>query len=391
VTTFTQTPWLHESDVQVEDLARVVEVTTQIGDYPWASDVSHNVVLYDVAALPVDDPEQRRAVQAELVRVLHDGPGVFVLRGAFPDLAVIDAATAAFNTIIADEANAGGPAGDHFGTPGANARIWNAQEKLALTAPDVFVRYFANDAIALASEAWLGPNYQMTSQVNLVHPGGQAQEPHRDYHLGFQTTEESERYPAHVHAMSPQLTLQGAVAHCDMPVESGTTMLLPHSQKYPLGYLAWRNQAVRDYFWHNMVQLALKKGDVIFFSPALLHGAGTNHSANIERMANLLQVSSAFGRAMEAVDRVRMCQAVYPLALAARQAGWDERSLDNMVSSCAEGYAFPTNLDSDQPIGGLAPMTQAELMRQALRDDVSPDVFTEALLAQDARRSSQAR
>ena len=34
-------------------------------------------------------------------------------------------------------------------------------------------------------------------------------------------------YPAHLHRMSPVLTLQGAVAHCDMPIESGPTMLLP--------------------------------------------------------------------------------------------------------------------------------------------------------------------
>jgi ectoine hydroxylase-related dioxygenase (phytanoyl-CoA dioxygenase family) len=144
---------------------------------------------------------------------------------------------------------------------------------------------------------------------------------------------------------------------------------------------------VRDYFWQNMVQLPLAKGDVIFFSPALLHGAGTNHSADIERMANLLQVSSAFGRAMEAVDRASMCQAIYPLALAARQAGLDEQSLNNVVSSCAEGYSFPTNLDSDQPIGGLAPLTQAELMRQALYEDWNPEQFTAALREQMSRRT----
>ena len=32
--------------------------------------------------------------------------------------------------------------------------------------------------------------------------------------------------------MSPVLTLQGAVAHCDMPIESGPTMLLPYSQRF---------------------------------------------------------------------------------------------------------------------------------------------------------------
>ena len=51
----------------------------------------------------------------------------------------------------------------------------------------------------------------------------------RDYHLGFMTDEQAERYPVHVHALSPMLTLQGAGAHFDMPVESGPTMLLPHS------------------------------------------------------------------------------------------------------------------------------------------------------------------
>lgn len=48
----------------------------------------------------------------------------------------------------------------------------------------------------------------------------------------------------------------------------------------------------------------LSKGDGIFFNPALLHAAGHNRSADIRRMANLLQVSSAIGRCMETVDRV---------------------------------------------------------------------------------------
>ena len=49
-------------------------------------------------------------------------------------------------------------------------------------------KVFANEAIQ-GCEAWLGPNYQMTAQVNLVHPGGDFQQAHRDYHLGFQTAE----------------------------------------------------------------------------------------------------------------------------------------------------------------------------------------------------------
>ena len=43
---------------------------------------------------------------------------------------------------------------------------------------------------------------------------------HRDYHLGFQSAEAIERFPVHVQRLSPVLTLQGAVAHCDMPLET---------------------------------------------------------------------------------------------------------------------------------------------------------------------------
>ena len=54
------------------------------------------------------------------------------------------------------------------------------------------------------------------------------------------------------------------------------------------------------------MQLALAKGDAVFFNPALLHAAGENRSGNIQRMANLLQVSSAFGRALETLDRASL-------------------------------------------------------------------------------------
>ena len=92
-----------------------------------------------------------------------------------------------------------------------------------------------------------------------------------------------------------------------MPVVSWSTLYLPHSQKYEAGYLAFLAPGVpaatsTDHY----VQLPLAKGDAVFFNPALFHGAGTNHSADIRRMANLLQVSSAFGRAMETVDRERV-------------------------------------------------------------------------------------
>jgi ectoine hydroxylase-related dioxygenase (phytanoyl-CoA dioxygenase family) len=174
-----------------------------------------------------------------------------------------------------------------------------------------------------------------------------------------------------------------------MPVESGTTMLLPHSQKYPLSYLAWRDQAIKEFFAQRMIQLPLSKGDVLFFNPALMHGAGTNHSANIERMVNLLQVSSAFGRAMETLDRKTMCEVVYPHLLEMKKRDLlTHEELENSIAACAEGYPFPTNLDKDQPIGGLAPESQADIMRSALAQSLPTEDFLKLLNEHAARTSA---
>ena len=151
-----------------------------------------------------------------------------------------------------------------------------------------------------------------------------------------------------------------------MPVESGPTMYLPYSHHYRPGYLAWRLPEFRDYFVAHHVQLPLPKGDAAFFNPALFHGAGSNVSADIQRMANLLQISSAFGRAMEQVDRTKTARAIYPALAARLAAGTPFPLLANAVAAAAEGYPFPTNLDRDQPVGGLTPLAQTDIVLDAL-------------------------
>ncbi|WP_322033785.1 phytanoyl-CoA dioxygenase family protein [Paraburkholderia sp. J76] len=355
----------------------------------FASDIRRRIPAYDCQALEgaLHDATQRAQLQAEWAYVLRDGAGVLVLERAYASTQPVDEATAAFESIIRAERAHGSSGADHFAKAGANDRIWNAQQKLCLNAPAVFVDYFANLPLMAVCEAWLGPCYQMTSQVNVVRPGGAAQEAHRDYHLGFQTIEEAQRYPAHVHRVSPFLTLQGAVAHSDMPVESGPTKLLPYSQRYAEGYLAWRRADFREYFEAHCVQLPLAKGDALFFNPALFHAAGANRTADVQRMANLLQVSSAMGRAMEALDRTSMCEAVYPMLRERRLNGRPDDAAElAVIASCAEGYPFPTNLDRDPPVGGLAPESQQALMQRALHEDWEPARFAEALRAHDARR-----
>ena len=377
----THKAWIDEADLRLDDFRAQVLRATDPADYPLASDVRSNVLVYSAASVATAD---RRALQSELIGALADGPGVVAFEGAF-DAGVVDRASEAFFTIIDAQRAAGNAAGDHFGKPGANDRIWNAAQKLALHDPQVFADYYANDALAVVCQAWLGPRYQVTSQVNVVNPGGNQQVPHRDYHLGFVPDEHLVDYPAHLHRTSPALTLQGAVAHCDMPVDSGPTMLLPFSQRFEGGYIAFNRPEFVDFFAEHHVQVPLAKGDAVFFNPALYHAAGSNVSSDIRRIANLLLVSSPFGRAMEALDRTAMVRAVYPALRAMKAAGRPQRELHNAVVATAEGYAFPTNL------GSLAPPSQVDTVLAALAEDLTAEQLDVALRDQDDRRKPSPR
>ncbi|MGA9873779.1 MAG: hypothetical protein WBQ44_21875 [Rhodococcus sp. (in: high G+C Gram-positive bacteria)] len=79
------------------------------------------------------------------------GPGICVFEKAFTAEHAIAEATALFEGIIEQQHALGVVGGDHF----------------AKTA------------------------------VNVVNPGGAAQNPHRDYHLGFMSTETAARFRAH--------------------------------------------------------------------------------------------------------------------------------------------------------------------------------------------------
>ena len=378
--------WIEDADCNIDQFRAQVLRQTDLANYPHAHDVRSGVLVYAAGDFPRSHASSsRRALQAELIRALTDGPGAVIFEGAFEN-DVVDAASAAFDDLIVRQRAEGAAAGDHFGKPGANDRIWNAAQKLALHAPDVFAAYYANDPLAVVSQAWLGPRYQVTSQVNVVNPGGTSQVPHRDYHLGFVNEDELASYPAHMHRMSAVLTLQGAVAHCDMPVESGPTMLLPYSQQFAAGYIAFYRPEFIEFFAEHHVQTPLRKGDAVFFNPALYHGAGENKSAEIKRMANLLQVSSPFGRAMESLDRAAMVRAVYPTLQAMTAAGRPAADMLNAVVATAEGYAFPTNLDRDQPIGSLAPASQVDTVLAALAAEHTLEQLDAALRGQDERR-----
>ena len=371
---------------RLDDFVRIVEQPATQPEF--ADRIEQRVPVFAAEHLRdvISDASTQRAVRDVLADVLERGAGIFVLSGAF-DHDVVDSASEAFRAMIEQQHREGRAVGDHYAKPGANDRVWNAIEKLAVEEPEVFVEYYANDMVALGALAWLGPDYQISSQVNVVNPGGDAQQPHRDYHLGFMTDDEAEQYPAHTHRLSPMLTLQGAVAHCDMPVETGPTMYLPFSQQYELGYLAWRNPEFVAYFAEHRTQLPLRKGDVVFFNPALFHAAGSNVTADVRRMANLLQISSSMARAMETMDRIRMSNAVYP-SLLERSTRMTDDQIQHVLTAVADGYAFPTNLDNDPPLAGLTPPSHRDILDEALRERATPEDLAERLEALAGRRRS---
>ena len=127
----------------------------------------------------------------------------------------------------------------------------------------------------------------------------------------------------------------------------------------------------------------------MFFNPAVFHAAGANRTAGVRRMANLLQVSSAFGRAMETVDRAAMSAAVSPALQAMADDGVSPTMIANVIAACAEGYAFPTDLDLDQPVGGLAPPTQADILTRAVTEGWPRRQLETELEAWSARRRSR--
>ncbi|KZM28447.1 uncharacterized protein EKO05_0009884 [Ascochyta rabiei] len=356
-------------------------------NYPLASDTINSIPIYklpDYASLSV---EQLSALQDEWYHILLHGPGVFATKHLFTNLGLIDKVNNVYSTIIEQEAQRSGKKGDHFATSGSNSRIWNSFSKHCLADPSSFVEYYSNPWLPLICSAWLGPHHRLTAQVNIVRPGGSAQISHRDYHIGFQSAASCEKFPKALQIASQFLTLQGAVAHSDMPLESGPTRLLPFSQRFEAGYMAYRLKAFQDFFLEKYVSVALDKGDGLFFNPALFHAAGANTSADIQRSANLLQISSAFGKPMEMIDTLPLVQRTWDDLQDRYQNEGLSAEVRAFLGSVAEGYPFPTNLDRRVPeTAGMAPKSEQDVLLQGLKEEWDREAVLSELrkLAEDS-------
>ena len=335
-------------------------------EYPLAASVTSSIPIYDLFSHSQDDALRVEELQNEWHHILMCGPGVLVLKNFMKDKDLIDKINTTFDGIIASEASTS--KGDHFAPSGKNSRIWNSFQKHAMHDPESFLSYYSNPWLRHICNAWLGPAYQITAQVNLVRPGGQPQVSHRDYHLGFQTTESCARYPKAMHLASQYLTLQGGIAHSDIPLDSGPTRFLPFTQTFEEGFMAYRLPKFQEYFDRHWVSLPLEKGDAVYFNPALFHAAGENRTSNVERSVNLLQVSSAFGKTMERIDTLAIIEKAFDNLKSKYNSEGMSPEVEAAIAAISDGYPFPTNLDQRPPApGGMAPESEAEVLSRALR------------------------
>jgi len=366
----TPSAFFFSQGVSLEALEQsITDSSAQQRHYRWAQLDEANVAVYEAAAIrDAIANGLREDVMSEIIDVLYSGPGLMVMRAAL-EVRDVDRVSVSFRELLDEQARGHIQVGDHFAKPGTNARVWLALEKLAFKDPYGFARYYSNDIIALVSQAWLGPLYRVTSALNLVHPGGTAQVPHCDYHLGFVPDKIIAAFNRHIHQMSAMLTLQAAIPHVKMTKQAGPTLYVPFSQVYDYTYLAARNEDVQQWTQAHSVQPELSVGDIIFFNPKVLHAAGSNSTVDVERLANLLQISSAFGRPLERSSNRALCCAIAPTLISVRAGDeFDDEAIRRVIAVISEGYPFPTNLDRQVPGESLMPESEADLMWRAVSE-----------------------
>ena len=324
-------------------------------------------------------------MMAEWAWAMFDGPGHVVLRNAFDDLAAVDAATEVFFAIIDEQRRDNKAERRPFRQARRQRPHLERAGKAGAARAGTFARYYANEAIAMVSRGVARDRLSDHVADQFVNPGGAAQSAHRDYHMGFQSAEEIARFPVHAHLLSPFLTLQGAVAHCDMPLESGPTLLsavFADVTRPAISPIAGRNSSpistpttcsCRSPKATPRSSIRRCSTPPATTAPPTCGGSPT--------CCSLLGLWPRDG-----IGRPRQ-DGQGALSLPCAPARTSTRApVANVIAACAEGYAFPTNLDRDPPLDGLAPPSQAALMTKALAEGWDAAKFSAAVDEHAARR-----
>jgi len=292
--------------------------------------------IFDVeylASIPTDE------IQEEL----YNGSGVVVIRRAYRDMHLLDRVSSMFLKRIDAEENIG-ISTNNLKISKSNKRLVNVLNKFGEDEPEDFIEYYSNEYLHDVCRVCLGPIYQIISEVNVVVPGECSQMGHRDYPLGFYSLELMKEVPSQLAAAAPYLTLQAGVVHHDIPIDMGPTRFVLGSQNDPDGFLTWRDTEEQDRFQASAVQYTFLKGDLVFFNPAIFHGAGGNYTA-IPRIINLLQISCGMVKPLAHVDFVDLVSNIYPFLLQVAKVEKAER-ICRVITDC---WPFPTNFHTDPP------------------------------------------
>ena len=199
-------------------------------------------------------------MMAEWASVMRDGPGIVVLRGAFADLAPVDAATESFSPSSTSSGartrRAATISPSRAPTTGSGTR-WKSWP---------CARPSASRAITPTRRSrWSrrpgsGPAIRSPRRSIASIPAARRNRRIATITWASRRAEEIAGFPAHAHQLSPLLTLQGAVAHCDMPIESGPTLYLPFSQTLRAGLFRLAQARIRRLFRRALRPAAARKG-----------------------------------------------------------------------------------------------------------------------------------
>ena len=115
-------------------------------DYAFAADVKAHIPIYDAVQINQMGSADKQALRQEWAQCWQHQAGVMVVRGLIPE-ATVDAVTEVFMRLLKEQHKEHN-LGDHFAPMGANGRVWNALEKLAVAAPQAFIDYYKNPVLA---------------------------------------------------------------------------------------------------------------------------------------------------------------------------------------------------------------------------------------------------
>ena len=254
--------YLSAEDCRLADLIDLVSQKTDPADYPYASAVEQNVLIYDGARLRMElsRPACRPRVEAELVRACTTAPASWcwlarsTTRGSSTGPRASSRRSSPPSGRRAARPETTSPLPGRTTGSGTRWRNWPCA-RLRCSRPTTPT----TSSRPCAGPGW-GPATRSPPRSTWLTRAARRRPCTATITWGSPPHERAARFPAHVHRLSPVLTLQGAVAHTDMPAETGPTMYLPHSQKYLPGYLAWRQPEFREYFEAHHVQLPLRQG-----------------------------------------------------------------------------------------------------------------------------------